>query len=204
MTGAGSAAISFAVAFLLGSLPFGLWWGRLFGGIDVREHGSKNLGAANVLRLLGTKHGIAVLVLDAAKGAASVVAARHLCGSETIEIFAGLFAVLGHIFSPWVAFRGGKGVATGLGVWLLLAPVSTGLALAAFALAVALSRRISVGSLIASLVLIPLVYFLSAGEALMLLSGLALVTACLVWVRHRGNLIRLARGEEPPLWGRRS
>lgn len=204
MTGPGCAVISIAVAFLLGSFPFGLWWGRLFGGVDVREHGSRNLGAANVFRLLGAKHGISVLVLDAAKGAAAVFAARILCGSEAIAIFAGLFAVLGHVFSPWVSFRGGKGVAAGLGVWLLLAPLSTGAALAAFALTLALSRRVSVGSMIASVALVPLVYFLSAGEALMLRSLFALVTALLVWVRHRSNLGRLFRGEEPPMWGGRS
>lgn len=202
MTGAVmSAAIACAVAFALGSFPFGLWWGRLFGGIDVREHGSKNLGAANVFRLLGPAHGVSVLLLDAAKGAAAVLAARTLGGSETVAILAGLFAVLGHILSPWVAFRGGKGVAAGLGVWLMLAPLPTGLALAAFALVLALSRRVSIGSLAASSALVPLVYLLSADEALLLRTGLAVITAGLVWLRHRGNLVRLFAGKEPPLWG---
>jgi glycerol-3-phosphate acyltransferase PlsY len=202
MSGGLSAVVAFATAFLLGSFPFGLWWGRLFGGIDVREHGSRNLGAANVFRLLGPVHGITVLLLDAAKGAAAVLAARYLTGNETVAILAGLFAVLGHLFSPWVAFRGGKGVAAGLGAWLILAPAATGLALALFALVLAGSRRVSVGSLAASLALVPLVYFLSPDEALPLRTGLAVITAGLVWLRHRGNLIRLAAGEEPPLWGK--
>jgi glycerol-3-phosphate acyltransferase PlsY len=204
MSGVAATVLAFAVASLLGSLPFGLWWGRLFGGIDIREHGSKNLGAANVFRTLGPKHGIAVLLLDAAKGAAAVIAARYLSGSELVAIFAVLFAVLGHIFSPWVAFRGGKGVAAGLGGWLLLAPVATGIALAVFALILALSRRVSIGSLAAALALIPLVWFLSAEEALPVRTGLAVLTAGLVWLRHRSNLIRLAHGEEPPLWGKKT
>jgi glycerol-3-phosphate acyltransferase PlsY len=202
MPSAVTTLLAFAVAFLLGSFPFGLWWGRLFGGIDIREHGSKNLGAANVFRTLGPRHGIAVLLLDAAKGAAAVFAARASSGSEVVAIFAMLFAILGHILSPWAAFRGGKGVAAGLGSWLVLAPAATGLALAVFAVVLALSRRVSVGSLLAALALIPLVYFLSDQEALHLRSGLAILTAGLVWLRHRGNLVRLAHGMEPPLWGR--
>ena len=198
-----TAAASCALAFLLGSFPFGLWWGRLFGGIDVRQYGSRNLGAANVFRLLGARHGIAVLMLDAAKGAAAVGAARWLGAGGAVEVAAGLFAVLGHLFSPWVGFRGGKGVATGLGVWLLLAPAATGLALAVFALGLAASRRVSVGSLAASLALVPLVYVLSSGEAMYVRCGLAVITAALVWLRHRSNLSRLVHGEEPPLWGRR-
>jgi len=201
MSGVSISITACLIGFLFGSLPFGLWWGRLFGGIDVREHGSRNLGATNVFRLLGPSHGIAVLLLDILKGAAAVLVARRLGGTEVVSILGGLFAVLGHLFSPWVAFRGGKGVATGLGAWLMIAPAPTGLALLAFAGTVASTRRVSVGSLAASLVLVAAVYFLTAGESLTVRTAAALATAGLVWIRHRGNLVRLARGGEPPLWG---
>ncbi len=145
MAGPFASILACLAGFFLGSLAFGYWWGRFFRGIDVREHGSKNLGATNVFRVLGSVHGIAVLLLDIGKGAATIVLARHLVDSETTVVLAGLCAVLGHILSPWVGFRGGKGVAAGLGAWLLLAPSATGVALLAFALAVGLGRRISIG-----------------------------------------------------------
>jgi len=199
----GTWAAACAVSFVLGSLPIGLWWGRLWRGIDVREHGSRNLGATNVFRLLGPAHGVAVLLLDAAKGALAVLLTRRLVGSETAALLAGMVTVLGHVFSPWVRFRGGKGVATGLGVWLLLAPLATGIALAVWGAAVGISRRVSVGSLLASAVLFPAVCLTASPDGRVARVIAAGVTAALVWVRHRGNIVRLGRGEEPPLWGTR-
>lgn len=204
MTGSLASILALVAGFLLGSLAFGYWWGRVFRGIDVREHGSRNLGATNVFRTLGPVHGILVLILDIAKGAAAVIVARQLVESETVAVIAGLFAVLGHIMSPWVGFRGGKGAAAGLGAWLILAPSATGIALLAFLLAVGLSRRISVGSLTGATVLLPAVYFLSSREGLDARFILAILTVGLVWLRHRSNLARLLKGTERPLWGKGS
>jgi glycerol-3-phosphate acyltransferase PlsY len=194
--------IAGVLGFSLGSLPFGLWWGRLFRRIDIREHGSKNLGATNVFRVLGPVHGIVVLILDIGKGALAVLLGRILAGTEAIAIVAGMLAVLGHMFSPFAGFRGGKGVATGLGVWLVLVPAATGVALLLFGLTLLVTRRVSAGSLIASLVLVPAVYFLAPAGARGIETAIAGITALFVWLRHRGNLVRLARGEEPALWGR--
>jgi acyl phosphate:glycerol-3-phosphate acyltransferase len=194
-------AFSLGAGFALGSLPFGLWWGRLFRGIDVREHGSRNLGATNVFRVLGPAHGVGVLLLDAAKGAAAVLIAGRLSPDPFLALAAGHFAILGHMFSPWVGFRGGKGVATGLGVWLTIAPVASALALALWGITLAIGRRVSVASLVAAAGL-PVAVFAtgpSAGRALRTL--LAAILALLVWARHRANIGRLLRREEPPLWG---
>ncbi len=129
-----------------GPFPSGLLWGRALRGIDVREHGSGNLGATNVYRVLGPFHGVAVLVLDVIKGGAAVLLARRLAGTESAAVAAGLSAVLGHMFSPWVRFRGGKGVATGLGIWLFLAPAASLAALAVWGVLLAVTRRVSAAS----------------------------------------------------------
>jgi acyl phosphate:glycerol-3-phosphate acyltransferase len=190
--------------FLLGSIPSGLLWGRAWRGIDVRMHGSGNLGATNVYRVLGPAHGVAVLVLDVIKGGAAVLIARRMAGSEAAAVAAGLSAVLGHMFSPWVRFRGGKGVATGLGIWLFLAPAASVAALAAWGILLAVTRRVSAASLGASAVLVPAVLLAAPARARTLLAALAVATALLVWIRHRTNIQRLLRGQEAPLWGRRS
>ncbi len=196
-------AASLAAGFLLGSIPFGLLWGRLARGIDVRRHGSGNLGATNVYRVLGPVHGVAVLLLDVMKGGAAVLLAQWLTGIEEAAVASGLLAVLGHMFSPWVRFRGGKGVATGLGIWLFLAPAASLLALMVWGLLLALTRRVSAASLAASAALAPIVMLAPGRGARSLLAALSIATAALVWIRHRGNIARLIRGEEPALWGKR-
>jgi acyl phosphate:glycerol-3-phosphate acyltransferase len=192
-----------AAGFLIGSIPVGLLWGKVVRGIDVRQHGSGNLGATNVYRVLGPGHGIAVLLLDVGKGCGAVLFARWLVGVESAALASGLLAVLGHMFSPWVRFRGGKGVATGLGIWLVLAPAASLLALGIWGLLLALTRRVSIASLAASTALVPIVLMLPGQGARLQLAALSLVAAVLVWIRHRGNIGRLLRGEEPPLWGAR-
>lgn len=197
-------ALAMASAFILGSLPVGLWWGLALRGMDVRQHGSRNLGATNVYRVLGPVHGVAVLLLDAGKGAAAVLVARALGLGPQMAMGAGAVAIIGHTVSPWVRFRGGKGVATGLGVWVSIAPLPALLALAVWLLFLVTTRRVSVASLAAATAL-PVLVAVTPGTAL----GwpgitLASLTAALVWVRHRGNLARLARGQEPPLWGSRA
>ncbi|MFB3907833.1 MAG: glycerol-3-phosphate 1-O-acyltransferase PlsY [Candidatus Eisenbacteria bacterium] len=195
------AAVALATAFLLGSLPFGLWWGKAIAGIDPREHGSRNLGATNVYRVLGARHGIAVLLLDVGKGIAAVCLARGLSAAPGIPLLAGLLAVAGHMATPFARFRGGKGVATGLGIWIVLAPAGAAAALAVFAAVLALSRRVSAASLSAAAALPIAVWLLPSPEPVLPRVLFALVTGGLVWLRHRTNLARLARGQEPPLWG---
>jgi glycerol-3-phosphate acyltransferase PlsY len=127
--------------------------------------------------------------------------ARWLTRSEPSALVAGMAAVLGHTFSPWVRFRGGKGVAAALGVWLVLAPVPTLIALPTWGIALAVSRRVSVASILAA-TLLPLAIATTGGAAGRIPKvTLAALLGLLVWVRHRGNLVRLFRGEEPPLWG---
>jgi len=190
-----------ATAFALGSLPIGLWWGRLARGIDVRTRGSRNLGATNVYRVLGPAHGIAVLVLDVAKGAAAVALVRACTGSGICALAAALAAVLGHVLSPWVGFKGGKGVATGLGVWLVLAPAAAGITLGLWGIALAISRRVSVASLLATTALPFAVSGFGPESARLPRIVAAALVALLVWIRHRANLVRLSQGKEPPLWG---
>lgn len=188
--------------FISGSIPVGLWWGRLWKGIDVRQHGSRNLGATNVFRTLGPAHGAAVLVLDILKGSLPTFLGRLWTGDDLGGLVAGLCAVVGHIWTPWASFRGGKGVATGLGIWLVLAPVGSLIALAVWGATLGLSRRVSAGSLLATAVL-PVAVVLTGPDSGRGLRGIvAGLTALLVWLRHAGNIRRLARGTEPPLWGR--
>ncbi len=196
-------ALSVLIAAGLGSIPFGLWWGRWIRGVDVRKEGSRNLGATNVYRVLGPVDGGAVLLLDVGKGILAVFVARWLTRSDPFALAAGMAAILGHTFSPWVGFRGGKGVAVGLGVWLVIAPVATLLALLAWGIALAASRRVSVASLLAATILPFAVAGFGNASGRPLRVVLAALLAILVWARHRGNLVRLYRGEEPPLWGAR-
>jgi glycerol-3-phosphate acyltransferase PlsY len=191
-----------AGAFFLGSLPFGLWWGKLARGIDVREHGSRNLGATNVFRVLGPLHGAAVLALDVGKGTAAVLLAQRLSSSIMLALAAGLCAILGHILSPWVRFRGGKGVATGLGVCLVIAPPATALALGVWGVTLALVRRVSAASLVAALALPIAGWCTGPSAGRWPRTVVAASIALLVWVRHRSNIRRLLNGEEPPLWGK--
>ena len=188
-------------AWLLGSLPWGLWFGRWLRGIDVRQHGSGNRGATNVYRLLGPAPGIAVLLLDAAKGVAAVWACRFLAGSagEWSGLVGLMAAVLGHSFTPFAGFRGGKGVATAAGAWGVLAPAALFAALGLWALIFAVTRIVSVASIVASVALpLAVLWVQRAGRPGPVL-GAAALTAVLVVVRHRGNLRRLVRGEEKRL-----
>jgi len=191
-------AFTALLAYLLGSVPFGIIAARIFGLGDPRATGSGNIGATNVLR---TGHrGAAGLTLigDAGKGAVAVLLARWALGGDAAQI-AGLAAILGHLFPVWLRFRGGKGVATWLGTLLAIAwPV--GLAACAIWLAVAaLFRYSSLAALIAAALAPVLAPFLGAGPAL----GLLTATSLIVIARHRANIARLSAGTEPKLGRRR-
>jgi len=179
-------------AFFFGAIPWGFIAGRLRG-VDLRERGSGNIGATNTLRELGAAAGVTVLILDAFKGWASVALALYLHTSPWIVVAAGLCAVLGHIYSPFVRFNGGKGVATSLGVLLGLSPLVAGGALVIFLAVVIVTRYVSLGSIVAAagqaglfwLLPVPLPYRLFG-----LLAGVFVI------VRHRKNIARLQAGAE--------
>lgn len=197
MTDYATALPFMAFGYLLGSIPFGLLLTRMAGLGDIRKIGSGNIGATNVLRT-GSK-GLAALtvVLDAAKGAVAVLVARHLAG-DAVAMLAGLGAVLGHLFPVWLRFKGGKGVATGLGVLLAAAwPIGV-TACAVWLAAFAIVRISSVGAL-AAFASAPITAIVLANSGAF---SLSLTVAVLVFVRHHANIRRLLAGQEPRV-GRR-
>ncbi len=183
--------------YLLGSIPFGLILTELAGLGDVRKIGSGNIGATNVLRTGNKALALATLLLDAGKGAVAVVAARLLFGPEA-AIIGGAAALLGHMFPAWLRFRGGKGVATGLGVLLAMAWQVGLVACAVWLLAALLFRYSSLAALMALAASPVAAWFLADRQ----IAGLALFLAALVWLRHHENIRRLLKGEESRI-GRR-
>jgi len=187
-------------AYLLGSIPFGLLLAKLFGGGDVRKAGSGNIGATNVTRVAGPFAGILTLIFDTAKGAAAVwFAARITNNGATWMMIAAFGVLLGHCFPVWLKFKGGKGVATALGVFLALSPLAALSALLLFILCVAYWRFVSLGSVAAAAGMPLLIYFLWApGHAPPIIIDLGtLAIAALVVFKHSGNLQRLVSGTEP-------
>jgi glycerol-3-phosphate acyltransferase PlsY len=189
-------------AYALGAIPWALIIGKLTSGIDPREHGSGNLGATNVFRVLGPKAGIATLVLDAAKGALAVAVARMVVTPEAygaeaagwVSVAAMLAAVLGHSYSPYIGFKGGKGVATSAGALAVLTPLAFLLEITLFALVFALFRMVSLSSIVVALTYPVLVLVLYPGNVPV--TVMVFVLAALVIWRHRTNIVRIARGEE--------
>jgi glycerol-3-phosphate acyltransferase PlsY len=187
-------------AYLLGSIPFGYLAGRV-AGIDVRQHGSGNIGATNVLRVLGCKYGYPVFVADTLKGFAAVRLGLWLSDGSAYKlgVVAAICAVLGHSFPVWLGFRGGKGVATSAGAYFGLLPAETLIAIGVWVVTFLLFRFVSVASL-ASAAAVPLsLWFLAPantpGRGLLLVFSIAITV--LVIVRHRGNIRRLFCGTEP-------
>lgn len=180
------------LSYLIGSIPFGLLLGKL-AGIDVRKDGSGNIGATNVSRLVGKKVGAATLLLDAGKGLLPMVAAGSLGLSQNSIMLCGAAAFAGHLFPLYLKFRGGKGVATALGIFLYLSPLALLVCVVAFFAAVFLSGFVSVGSLLAAAI-IPVLIFLQQGVGSCFY--LALFVSLLIWHKHRSNIIRLLNGEE--------
>jgi acyl phosphate:glycerol-3-phosphate acyltransferase len=199
-------ALVLTLAYLLGSVPFGYLLVRLRGGGDVRETGSGGTGATNVTRRAGRAAGLLTLALDALKGAAAVLLARWLLaedfGVNWWVAAAALLAVVGHVFPVWLSFRGGKGVATGLGVFLSLAPLAALCVLPLFVAVVWATRYVSLGSITAA-AFMPLSVWLSGrdGQAARLAPLLAAASAgaALIIYTHRANITRLRRGEENKL-----
>jgi len=188
------------VGYLLGSIPFGYLLVRARSGGDIREVGSGNIGATNVARAAGWFIGVATLLLDAAKGFFAVWLVGHLSdGNIRFMMYAGLAAILGHIFPVWLKFSGGKGVATALGVFLAICWHAVAVAAAIFAIVVIFWRYVSLGSVSAAAALPLLVYVLYApGHAPPLaVSTGTLLAAILIILKHRWNIERLIIGTEP-------
>ena len=190
-----SAAAWLALSYLTGAFPTSYLAGRLFRGIDLREQGSRNLGATNVYRVLGWKYAIPVALVDVAKGAAPVWSAGAWGPDiELFPLYCGLAAVVGHVFSVFVGFKGGKGVATASGVVLALAPKALLVSLVVWGALVWLTGYVSVGSVASAAVFPVAAYFLERARGGVLIIEIALA-AFLIW-KHRANLQRLARGTE--------
>lgn len=194
--------VAFAVAavvvgYLAGSIPFGVLFARARG-IDLRKVGSGNIGATNAARALGKRLGIVVFLCDAAKGYGPVMAARWLFEARmmhgaSVVAAVGAAAFLGHLTSPFLGGKGGKGVATGFGVFLALSVYPALLGAAAFVLLYALTRISSLGSLAGATVVLPALWYFGADVAYLAVSGFMWV---LIVVKHRGNIERLLRREE--------
>lgn len=180
------------LGYLIGSIPFALVLARQRG-LDLRKVGSGNLGAANVFRASGATAGVLVAILDIGKGVASVLMAEQLSDGPALPALAGLAAILGHIYPIWLRFRGGKGVATACGVFAVLTPLAAAPAFAAFIATVWITRYISLGSVIASVVLPPLAYTTGSSGPVV---ATAVAASILIVFRHRSNLARLASGTE--------
>jgi glycerol-3-phosphate acyltransferase PlsY len=198
------------LSYLLGSIPFGYLLVRIFRGEDVRQSGSGNIGATNVSRKSPVL-GAVTLLLDAAKGTAAValsyvLAGRMVAGPPALEYLAmgALFAVLGHVFPVWLRFRGGKGVATALGAFLLIAPKAVLIAAGIFVVVAVISHYVSLGSIVAVAVF-PFMAWL-IGQFYLSHAGLALISlACLlILVKHRENVRRLLAGTERRIGAKRT
>ncbi len=185
-------------SYLIGSVPFGLALGKIFCGVDLREHGSGNIGATNAWRVLGWKVGLPVFALDLAKGLVPVIAARLMFeGRPWVIVGCGMAAILGHSFSPFLGFKGGKGVATSMGVALGLSWQAALAGFAVWGVMLALTGFISVASLIGTPVGAYLIWFLN-GRSLPYAIFALLATAFVV-VKHISNMRRLVIGKEPSL-----
>jgi acyl phosphate:glycerol-3-phosphate acyltransferase len=201
-----TALLLILIAYLSGSLPFGYWAGKLKG-IDIREHGSRNIGATNVVRVLGKKVGIPVFILDLLKGMVPTLLAttwmenRLGATGDTatlVGVCCAAAAVLGHMFSFWVGFKGGKGVATSAGGLLGLAPLALFIAFLVWLVVFSVSRYVALASIVSSIALpIALAVIMTLQHKWnFVLLGFGIVMGTLVVVRHRANIQRLLSGTE--------
>jgi len=179
-------------SYLIGAIPFGLLWGRL-AGVDVRRSGSGNIGATNVGRLVGRKIGLLALVSDIAKGLLPMLSVAWLGADQAVVLICGLASFMGHLYPVYLGFKGGKGVATALGVYLYFDPLAIFICMIIFGLVVARSGYVSAGSLTAS-ALMPVLIFLFHGAGNLVWASLAV--AGLIWFKHGTNISRLLKGEE--------
>ncbi len=193
---------SMVIAYLIGSIPTSVWWGKAFFGVDVREHGSRNAGATNTFRVLGSRAGVPVLLIDILKGFVPVRVLPNFTQLEAdtspwmwFRVALVLAAVVGHLYPVFAGFRGGKGVATSLGGVLAVHPGAAAICMAVFAVVFFLSRYVSLGSLCAA-VAFPLGMAIIFQETSPVKVGFGIVLCVLVFFTHRQNIGRLLKGEE--------
>lgn len=194
MTGheAGILTALLAAAYLVGSIPTGLLLGKAYG-IDVRKEGSGNIGATNLYRTVGRKVGVITLIGDCLKGLIPVLAVKSSTFPPDYAAWVGLAAFCGHVFSLFLKFKGGKGVATALGVFLALAPMAVAIAIAVFAACMSVWRYVSLGSIAAAAVMPVAVALRGGGRTLVVVT---LLIAVIVIIRHHENIRRLISGTE--------
>ena len=197
--------LSFVIAYLLGSIPAAVWIGKRFHNVDVREHGSKNAGATNVIRVLGWKTGIPVLLFDLGKGWLATMAPVLLHVAEpgsgmlvNMQVAAGLCSIAGHIYPVFAGFRGGKGVATMFGALLALQPLLTICCFGVFLVVLLITGIVSVSSMAAGIAF-PLFLFIIFDTPSFFLKVFSVVVAVVLVVTHHNNIKRLIKGEEKRL-----
>ena len=202
--------ITVILAYLMGSIPTAVWVGKAFHGIDVREHGSGNAGATNVIRVLGWKTGVPVLLTDMAKGclAALLPLFMHLAPAGSaqlinLQIFTGLTAITGHMFPVFAGFKGGKGVATAAGAIAAIHPPVTLVCLGVFILVFIITGIVSVSSMSAGIVL-PVMLFTFFETPSLLFKIFSIFIAAALFLTHRNNIKRLLKGEEKRLFQKKS
>jgi len=207
----GMTLLVLAAAYVVGSIPTGLWLGLAVHGVDIRQHGSRNIGATNTLRILGKKLGVLAFLGDTGKGAVAVLLIAPFSTWPYAALACGLAAIIGHMASIFIRFQGGKGVATSAGVFLALAPIPTLAALGVFLLVVAATRMVSAGSCLAAITLAAAVLMMPhswvAAPAHQIpdtavFRGIVVALGVFVVFRHRANLIRIVRGQEHRLGSR--
>jgi len=184
--------IAVVAAYLLGSIPFSLLIARRRG-VDLRTAGSGNVGATNVFRTAGVGPGIGALALDVAKGSAAVLIAARVGTGLSVPVAAAVAAIVGHVAPVWLRFRGGKGVATAAGAFAVLTPMAVGIAVATFLVTLASTRIVSLGSMVSAVVFAVAVFVTTADPRISLAAA---VTALIIVVSHRANLLRIIAGTE--------
>ncbi|WP_298690938.1 glycerol-3-phosphate 1-O-acyltransferase PlsY [uncultured Sulfuricurvum sp.] len=189
----------YLIAYLLGGIPFGLILAKVFAGVNVKEAGSQSIGATNVLRVvketnpsLAKKLGAATLALDAIKGIAVVLAAKYMGMDESVQWMVAVLAVIGHCFSPYLWFEGGKGVATGMGVMAVMLPIPTIIALVVWGIAAKTIRISSLSSMLGLLALVIAAFVLYPA----MFHAPVLFIAFILFYKHIPNFVRLLKGEE--------
>ncbi len=183
------------LAFLSGSIPFGYFVAKSRG-VDIKNTGSGNIGATNVFRSVGKLYGILVLLLDMIKGILPVFIYMYVINNTIYPGIVALFAILGHIFTPWLGFKGGKGVATTVGVFLMLSPISMLISLVVWLLIFLTTKYVSLASILLSITL-PLTYFLLHRSNIdFSILALALLLTVIIFLTHTGNIKRLLKGKE--------
>jgi glycerol-3-phosphate acyltransferase PlsY len=187
------------ICYLLGSIPFGVIVGKIAKGVDIRDFGSGNIGFTNVLRTLGPGPGFVVMFFDIAKGFAAVVLCQILGFNDYMIVAGGILSILGHSYSMFLKFSGGRSVATSLGVFAGLTPTIAAIAFGIWLVVVGLTRIVSVASMIAAVSVPSMMFLWTSQHAPTPYKAIAVVAALLIVVKHRPNIIRLLNGSESRL-----